>query len=376
MGTACGRILFENWALLDATVVTVSSEQVQAPKTFLDDPLRSKRWRTELGWNIVAGFNDKIDFTEGTSGAAVATLTVGNYATGTLMAAEIQTQLNAAATDNTYTCTYSAVTNKFTIARATGTDTIDLDWNTGPNAATSAGIDLGYDVSADDTGLTTYPADFVSHGSRSWIKFDLGTGFASLSIEALIAFDGNFVSTTSITVEANTTDSWASPALSVPLQMDSARDYVKGIEFITATSAYRWWRVVIDDVQNPDAFTEMGVPYIGDAYEPSNGYSAAFTENREELTSVDIAEEGASFQHVRATRFAYPLQWLGIPVAEKPRWESFADLVKIGRPFFLAFFPTVDIQDTLYMMLERPMQSVFQAPSHWRFTTNVIEVLP
>jgi len=375
MGTACGRILFEDWALLDNTVVTVSSEQVQAPKTFLDDPLRSKRWRSELGWNIVAGVNDKLDFTESISGAAVATITAMNYLSGVTLAAEIQTQLNAAATDNTYTVTYSPVTNLFTIARATGIATFDLDWNTGPNAATTIGGDIGFDTSSDDTGGTSYSSDNVSHGSLEWIKFDFGTGYASYPVSAVIAFDGNFDANTVITIQANTIDSWGSPPLSIQLQMDAGRDYIKGIEWLTSTVAYRWWRMLIDNTQNPDGFVEMGVPYVGDYYEPSNGYSAAFTEDREELSSVDIAEEGASFQHVRATRMAYPLQWLGIPTAEKPRWDSLASLVQVGRPFFIAFEPLVDIQKTLYVMLERPMQSVFQAPYHWRFTTNVIEVL-
>lgn len=371
MATACGRILFENWALLDATVVTVSSEQLQAPKTFLDDPLRSKRWRTELGWNIDPELNNKVDFVD-SGGTKVATLDTSNFTTGTAMAAELTTKMTAASAD-TITVTYSGVTNKFTLSSSGGT--FSLLWNTGANAVFNVGADIGFDTSADDTGLTAYTADFASYGSRSWIKFDFGTGFAALSIDALLAFDGNFISTTSITVEANTTDSWSSPALSTPLQMDSGRDYIKGIEFITATSAYRWWRVVINDARNTDGFTEMGIPYIGEYYEPSNGFSAAFTEDRDELSSTDIAEEGATFQHVRATRLEYPLQWLGIPVAEKSRWDSFADLVQVGRPFFMAFTPTVDIQWTLYVMLGRPMRSVFQAPDYWRFNTNLVEVL-
>ncbi len=115
------------------------------------------------GWNdIVAGTNDKLDFTEGTTGDATATITAGKYATGAALATEIQTQMNSAATDNTYTCTYSTSTHKFTIARDTGSDTIGLEWSTGSNAATTIGDDIGFDTSADDTGATSYTSDFVS----------------------------------------------------------------------------------------------------------------------------------------------------------------------------------------------------------------------
>lgn len=109
------------------------------------------------GFLIEAGVNDKLDFTEGSSGAAVATIPAGSYATGSALATAIETAMNAAASDNTYTVTYAAGT--FTIARNVGVDTIDLDWNTGPNAATTIGEDIGFDTSADDTGATSYPGD-------------------------------------------------------------------------------------------------------------------------------------------------------------------------------------------------------------------------
>ena len=56
------------------------------------------------------------------------------------LAAEIQTQMNAVATDNTYTVTYSPTTHRFTIARATGTASFGLEWSTGANAAASIGL--------------------------------------------------------------------------------------------------------------------------------------------------------------------------------------------------------------------------------------------
>ena len=374
MGTVCGRMLWENWAISDLTDITVSSEQLQFPKTFLRDPLRSKRWRTELGWNINSELNNQLNFTEGSSGAAVAIITSGNYATGTLLATEITTAMNAAATDNTYLVTYDGSTNKFTVARATGVDTFDLTWSSlsGPF---SIGEDIGFDVSADDTGSTSYLADFASYGSRSWVKFDFGTS-VTRDVRALVAFDGNFISTTTITVEANGTDVWAVPAFSVTLSLDSLEnDFVKALAFISTTTL-RYWRMVINDAQNPDGFTAMGVPYIGEYQEPSNGYAAAFTKGRSELTGVAFAEQGANFQHVRNTGFLYPLNWLGIPDgAELDKFNEFAKLVKVGRPFFVALEPLVDLQNTKYVMLDKPMKDVFMPPSHWRFNTDLREVL-
>ena len=167
-------------------------------------------------------------------------------------------------------------------------------------------------------------------------------------------------------MEANATDAWATPSFSVTLALDTLiEDFVKAIAFIPVET-FRYWRFVIDDPGNPDGFTEMGVPYIGEYQEPSNGFAAAFTQDRKELTSVAFAEEGANFQHVGQTGFRFPLNWLGIPEAK---------LVKVGRPFFMAFEPLVDIQNTKYVMLNKPMKDVFMPPSHWRFNTDLDEVL-
>jgi hypothetical protein len=107
---------------------------------------------------VGAAGNDRIDFTEGVGGAKVAQLVAGVYSRAEL-AAHVTTQMNAVAADNTYLCSFDGGTNKFTIARASGSATIALNWNTGPNAARSAGTTLGYLVAADDSGGTSYLAD-------------------------------------------------------------------------------------------------------------------------------------------------------------------------------------------------------------------------
>lgn len=127
---------------------------------------------------VIDATNNKLDFTEGVTGAAVATIASGEY-TWAGLATAIQTALNAAATDNTYTVDFnSTVSDKFSIVRATGTATISLNWNTGPNAAASIGPTIGFLVAADDTGATTYSADnekFIANGLQYQLRQELKT---------------------------------------------------------------------------------------------------------------------------------------------------------------------------------------------------------
>lgn len=111
------------------------------------------------GVTITNATNDALDFHENITGDLTADIAAGLYNTGAALATEITTKMNAVAVDNTYLCTYSESTRKFTIARATGTEAFDLEWLTGANTATGIHTTIGYSAAADDTGATSYVAD-------------------------------------------------------------------------------------------------------------------------------------------------------------------------------------------------------------------------
>lgn len=112
--------------------------------------------KKELGTiNIRAGINDDIDFKEDGGSELTATLDAGTY-TPAELAAEIASKMGSAG-DGSTTAAYSSTTKKITISR-TGTS-LSLLWDSGTNAATSAGVYAGYDTSADDTGSLSYAAD-------------------------------------------------------------------------------------------------------------------------------------------------------------------------------------------------------------------------
>lgn len=95
------RFCFQNSALSPRTTISASSQDPARLASQLAKGSRGARWRSKLGWNIVAGLNDKILLHEFNGGAIldslrVAKLTPGNYATGDLLATEIAAALNAA----------------------------------------------------------------------------------------------------------------------------------------------------------------------------------------------------------------------------------------------------------------------------------------
>jgi hypothetical protein len=105
------------------------------------------------GFYVVAAYNDTIDCTDNGDVARTVTLTAG-YMTAEQRASDVQAKIRAACSDNSWTCTYSRTTRKFTIERPGGGATAnDLFFGTGPNKAKSAGPMLGFDYT--DIGAST-----------------------------------------------------------------------------------------------------------------------------------------------------------------------------------------------------------------------------
>lgn len=129
------------------------------------------------GIRIFTGVNDVIRVTDEGGGPVDVNLLTGTGFTlvaGTLynpteFAAGLKAVLDADTTlSQTYTVTYDAVTGKWTIEHA-GT-TLELHWSTGTKVQEMLGNLLGYDVTADDTGATSYVGDYArDYVGRWWL---------------------------------------------------------------------------------------------------------------------------------------------------------------------------------------------------------------
>lgn len=122
----------------------------------------SGKVKVAWGFDIKASFNDRLYINDGS--AVAVTLTAGSYATGALLATEVQTQLNAASSN--WACTYSVSTRKFTISRSAGT--AQLLWSTGVAGSTarSVAVTLGFIHGTDKTAGSPYVSDFEVEPER------------------------------------------------------------------------------------------------------------------------------------------------------------------------------------------------------------------
>jgi len=365
------RIFYFNVIQQAETVLVPSSELTAMPRGRLKFPLRSDVWRTLSGWTFKDP-NKRLDFTED-GNARVATVVLNTYSVGADVATQAQSAMNAApGVTNTYTVTYDGGTQKFTIARSTGTAVLVLKFGDGANLASSIHPDLGF-TDTNKTGGTSYTAEQVSYQSRHFIHADLGQEF-DLAVGAVI--NHNLLPAGTIRLDVHSSSMLTSGLGSAPggafsqvLQGDASLRHA-----YFASESKQFVRLVISDVQNPAGYGEIGIAFVG----PEAilvGFSPDVTDDREELSEIAYAVNGANFQTERQTRRGWTVLFASRDDADKVALVQIQDAVKVGRPFFFDFdFADPDIR---YVFLDSGLAftSAETVPVTWDVEMRLREAL-
>jgi len=238
------------------------------------------RYGTGSGWGYfyISSTTNKIDFNEG-SGELTATISTGAYSASSLATA-IQNALNSVGS-LTYTVSYSDTTNKFTIS-ASGT--FSLLWKTGTNSAQTIGKHIGFDISADDTGQSSYVADSIRIHNLVAPRFTLSSAVSST---CCVVFGLNLTSSYQILqLERYTGSAWSSIG---NFLYDSSKG--KAIVFYDSVSSDKY-RITIRDWENPDGYVEVGTILLGDYIRLSKLYDYGYTGTVEDMSTKEYSKEG------------------------------------------------------------------------------------
>ena len=327
---------------LAAANIAVSSEMANFGKANLTNAQRTKVFRFNGNFTIDAT-NNKIYINDGS--AKTVTLTSASY-TATTLASHVQTQLNASSTN--WTCTYSSTTQKFTIARSSGTDTLRF------TQTTAAAWDvLGYTTSADTSAATVGAADEARIHSEEHVTVDLGTATEIKEFHCIGPLGEVFSisSSATLTLMGNTTNSWTSPALTVSLTRDAG-----GIHHYLDTAAgtstnYRYWRFKVVDRTNllgGQGF-KIGHLYLGDYNTvTTTNVAPGVTKAYRDPTEMAESESGVRFHKTRTVQRIFENMFIGhIDASDRRALESMFETLGIETPFYLCLDPTNRASDNL-----------------------------
>lgn len=348
----------------DASRVSYSSSKSGFTGENAVKDLRTQVWRPGGNFDITTS-NNKV-YIESTT----ATITVGSYTYSTL-ATEIQTQLNTA--DSGWTVTYSTTTLKFTLA-ASGSKSLDLSSDT--NAIWDT---IGYVGSMDRSG-TSFEADEIRIHTSEWIKIDFGLSFSMTCAGIISPLASTFPLTSSatVTLEANSTDSFTSP----PFSQEISR-YDRGVFgfiddlYSEVNRTYRYALLRIEDRLNPlgPEGIEISRVYIGDHTTTTSNVGSGFSKPIVDPSTVQRSESGAAYfqektkyQAIRSANYGL------IEQADRVALEQLYQDHGKTKPLWLSVDPSaavsVDVSEfTFYGHFESDpnIQNLFRDKWSWQF---------
>lgn len=323
---------------LDPSRVTYSSQLTAFPYSNSQLDHRSKVFKFSGRFKITAS-NKHIYINDGAPKDV--SLDVADYATPTLLAAHIQTKLNAASSN--WTCTYSTSTFKFTITHNT-LATLSLSNNT--NALWDT---IGFTTGVDIPG-TSFTGDQQRNHTTEEIVWDLGssTEVSFFAMLGLVNQTFNISDVATIKLYANSLNSWATPPLDVTLTR-SDRGVFHFLDDL-ATCTYRWWKLEITDRLNPiGPNLSIAHIYAGNYLtfterDIGHGYNKAMIDS----SVVSTAEGGALYFDLKPKFAAFTELRLDILKRDdKDALEAFFYRVGKTVPFYCSIDPTLTYTDDI-----------------------------
>lgn len=340
------RLVDFNYAFQDATTLSSSSADTEFPLSNLKRAIRSRVLRTTGNYVITSGSNDKMNFNVGGS-ELTATVSAGTY-TATTLAAAIVTALNAASA-GTYTAARSSATGKWTITKSAGT--FELLTNTGTNVATSIWSTIGFSTASDNTGALTYTGASIALHTEEWVVLDLSS---SEEVDSFAMFfdpisGPKLSNAATLRLQANATNTWASPAVDVALSIDNDFDVVS--HFFSSSQTYRYWRVKIVDPANANLYVELGKIVLGKGtqltYMPAN----AFEHQVMDQSKTQENDYGHRYTDIYPPRKSFSIEYQALPYTDVKTLEQAYRRNGKTTPVLLAMDPTAEFYDKDHFLL-------------------------
>jgi len=334
------KFYWDNYADIEILAnYEVSSEQVAFPfENVLNLSRRSKVWRSNGFWNIVAGVNDTFIFRDSNGGSdRVAVVTAGEYNSTASFLVALDTAMEAVGSQN-YTLTYTTQ-KKIQIA----SDGAYFELRNADVSSTLADV-LGFDTASNISYATTYIADEIriNSGEGEWFLFDLGISSFPNAFSLISKRNEPmpFSPGTLFKLKGNHTNSplgWATPVYSATLSYDPECIFQSVDDNLNfSNTGLRYWRVDIID-QNVKGYDELGACFLGRYFSPSRCPQFPFISDFVDSSTIVTSEGGQSFSDVLPQTQTYTVEFKFLTKDDIQSIRNYFEIFGKHKPFFIEY---------------------------------------
>lgn len=333
-----GSIRFMNANLLNTTYHsrTFSSEVTGNEFTNALTKDLENTWKLE-GSFVIDSTNNKVYINDGSN--KTVTINSGTY-TGSALATEIQTRLNADSSGwtVTYTGAYFFDVTRSSSATWRLEQTSNAVWET-----------IGHVSGVNAVGTSFVADEQRNHYPDEFVKIDLGFQ-AQIDFFGLIyKTDQEFTLSNSaiVRIQASNIDSFDSTPLDVTARVS---DFGAFSIFNDVDASYRYWRISINDMFNPNGpELEFSYLYLGQAETfTANNVEQGFNFELMDRSKTAEAESGKQYFDIRQKGHAVAnLKALLIKPESKNMLLNLFREVGITEPFFVSIDPKVQVTEAI-----------------------------
>ena len=156
----------------------------------------------------------------------------------------------------------------------------------------------------------------------------------------------NFTSSATVKLQANSSDSWTTPAFETTLT-DCGTWCVDSF----TKQTYQYWRLFIDDDTNPDGYLEIGYVFLGEELTmPGMNRAMIIPQKTNSVSSKSIS--GQLYGDKRLNYKAAEIKFDVIEDSERQSIKAFFDYVDVITPFVLLIWEDdLDVEPPIYCNL-------------------------
>ncbi|MEE8598670.1 MAG: hypothetical protein V3S69_04040 [Dehalococcoidales bacterium] len=200
---------------------------------------------------------------------------------------------------------------------------------------TSSGVDASFPLSNLKHSFRSKVARLTPVAAENWVTADLKT---TEEIDSFVmvwpALDLSKLSNAAtIKLQANATDVWTSPALSVDITYDEQHNMAS--HYFTADESYRFWRVLISDPLNPYGYIEVPKIWLGKAVtmqSPDIGFSA----KKSDQSKVTRTEFGQQYSDINPIMKTFEFNWSVMDETDRDKLDEVFQRVGNTGPVFMS----------------------------------------
>ena len=323
---------------------TFSSEDSTDVFANVYDAKRNTYWTPTGNFDIDAT-NNKLYFNDG--GNKTATIVVGAYATGPLLATQIETQMNAVS--SSWAVSYSAfggsTPGRFRIVRSSGSGTLQFSnqtnaiWDTIGFTTT---VDLPHNRRSDQIRAHTTEWYMVDMGLPSQVRYVAMNGPSDEVVQ--------YSASASVTLQGNNVDLWDSPPFEQAITVGDSGMF--GNIPNSTNSIYRYWRVEIIDRENGSIVSSEGKIsniYLGDVTTPTGtNLASGFSRSQVDPSLQATSESGVIYFDTRNKYETFNGQSIQLlTTSDRNDLEQMFFDYGISTPFFVSIDPSIAVSDDI-----------------------------